>query len=105
MAETPPSELIHRCCRLRYQRHVEDDQSLHTLQAGWAESLKEAILEEVPSVQCTVKQDNRNSFEITVDGVLIYSKSKTNKKPEPQQLLSIIKAIAKGEPATKFQVK
>ncbi|KAF5404470.1 hypothetical protein PHET_01880 [Paragonimus heterotremus] len=58
-------------------------------------------------------QENRNSFEITVDGVLIYSKSKTNKKPEPQeltsfhlfQLLPIIKAIAKGEPATKFRVK
>jgi len=59
--------------------------------AGKYERLKRAILDAVPSAEVSGKVGRKTSFEITLNGVVIHSKLKTEKMPDEKEIIDLIK--------------
>jgi len=63
---------------------------------GKYERLKKAITAAVPDAKVTGVIGRKTSFEITLNGNLIYSKLKTDKFPEDAEIVAIVKKEAEA---------
>jgi len=59
------------------------------------ERLKRAILAEVPTAECTGAVGRKESFEVTINGSLAYSKLKTGSFPTEEEILKLVMEAAK----------
>jgi len=69
---------------------------------GWGyapryERLQRAILAEVPTAECTGTVGRKSSFEVTINGTLVYSKLKKDSFPTEEEIVKLVKAAAEGK--------
>jgi len=62
--------------------------------SGKYERLKGAILKAVPEAEITGVVGRKQSYEITLNGKVIYSKLKTEKFPEDSEIVEMVKKEA-----------
>ena len=58
--------------------------------------LQYALEGAVPSAKVIGRVGRRTSYEVTVEGMLIHSKLKTNKFPDLHEVVKIVKNVAEG---------
>ncbi|XP_044059087.1 migration and invasion enhancer 1-like [Siniperca chuatsi] len=59
------------------------------------------VVRQVPGVQVTGVKGRPDSFEVSVNGQLIYSKLNTGTFPVPEQVAEMVKQIVHGEKVEK----